>query len=310
MTDSAGEPMRVAQARGLNDRTQGPERYMAMLRPALDEALAVLPPACTVPLALGLPPDRPGRPQNLASQLQSRLEAAYHGRLQPVIVFELGHAATLYALDTAGNSMRHGSIPLCLVAGVDSYLDPETLEWLDDSDQLHGGGPFNNAWGFIPGEAAAAMLVVRPDLRARSPIPMQAEVLGVSTGCETKLIKTDAVCIGEGLTQAFRQVLQCLPAEARVDNIFCDMNGEAYRADEYGFTALRTRERFFDATAFIAPADCWGDVGAAGAVLHAAMAVACSAQGYGRGPLSLVWASSEGGERAAALIHAPFVSRE
>nr|WP_297350218.1 hypothetical protein [uncultured Caldimonas sp.] len=310
MTDSAGEPMRVAPVRRLVDQTQGVERYIAMLRPALDEALAVLPPTCKVPLALGLPPERPGRPPDLVVQLQQRLAALYGDRLFPMIPFELGHTAALHALLTACDGLRAGSIPVCLVAAVDSYLSAETLEWLDANEQLHGAGPLNNAWGFIPGEAAAAMLLVGTDVRTRSALPVLGEIVAVGTGRETRLIKTESVCIGEGLTQAFRQALQHLPPGSRIDNVFCDMNGEPYRADEYGFSALRMREHFRDATAFAAPADCWGDVGAAGAVLHVAMAVACCAKGHGQGPYSLVWASSESGERAAAVIHAPLGPRE
>lgn len=129
-------------------------------------------------------------------------------------------------------------------------------------------------------------------------------------GREAKLIKTDAVCVGEGLTQAFRAALSKLPADDRIDNIYCDMNGEAYRADEYGFTCLRTKERFREATDFVAPADCWGDVGAAGAPLHVLLAIAACRKGYAKGPLSMVWSSSEGGERAAGVIHAPVTPRE
>lgn len=310
MTDTAGEPMRVARVRRLPCGLQGADRYMALLRPALDQALAVLPPGCPVPLALALPPPRPGRPQTLARQMLDCIERHDGGRLQPIACFESGHAAALQALATVCDGLGQGRFGWCLVAGVDSYLAPETLEWLEAQEQLHGGGPQNNPWGFIPGEAAAVMLVVNVDLRARSPAPVHAEVLTVGLGQESRLIRTDTVCTGEGLTHAFRQALQALPPGGRVDNVFCDMNGEPYRADEYGFAALRTREHFQDPTAFVAPADCWGDVGAAGAVLHIGMAAHCCARGYGGGPLSLVWASSEGGERGAALIHAPFMPRE
>lgn len=125
---------------------------------------------------------------------------------------------------------------------------------------------------------------------------------GLGIARETKLIKTDAVCIGEGLTAAFRAALTGLPPGERVHNCFCDMNGETYRADEFGFAALRTRERFRSATDFVAPADCWGDIGAAGMSLHSALALIAHRKRYGKGPISLVWASSESGERGAVLL--------
>jgi 3-oxoacyl-[acyl-carrier-protein] synthase-1 len=88
----------------------------------------------------------------------------------------------------------------------------------------------------------------------------------------------------------------------RIDNIFCDQNGERYRADEYGFATLRTKERFRSIGDFHAMADCWGDIGAAGAVVHATVAAICQRKRYGKGSLSLICASSEGGERGAAVI--------
>ena len=47
---------------------------------------------------------------------------------------------------------------------------------------------------------------------------------------------------------------------------YCDMNGEPYRADEYGFACLSYQGvSSSPASDFIAPADCWGDVSAASA---------------------------------------------
>lgn len=305
MIDTAGEPMRVASVPALAIGLSVAERCAQMLLPALDEALAGAPPDLRrIGLALGLPPPRPGRGDDLDDRLRRAVGEHFGNRIAPVVTFEAGHASGLLALDAALKGLGSGSIDGCLVAGVDSYLAPETLEWIEDCDQLHGGGPLNNAWGFIPGEAAGALLMQPVSDGAL------ASVVALGIGRETKLIKTDTVCLGEGLTQAFRAALEALPSGARIDNVFCDMNGEAYRADEYGFTCLRTKERFREATDFVAPADCWGDVGAAGAPLHVLLAIAACRKGYAKGALSLVWGSSEGGERAAAVVQAPVAPRE
>jgi 3-oxoacyl-[acyl-carrier-protein] synthase I len=304
MIDTAGEPMRVAAVPWLDIDVRGVERFEQLLFPAIDEALQSVPTSVRrVALALGLPPARPGLPGDLAEELKQQVAQRYAGRVAPVLTFEAGHAAGLVALDAALKGLAGGSIQACIVAGVDSYIEPETLEWVEGCDQLHGGGPLNNAWGFIPGEAAGALLV---EVQSAAPL---ARVAGIGIAQETKLIKTDAVCIGEGLTQAFRAALSKLPPGERVDNVYCDMNGEAYRADEYGFTCLRVKERFREATDFIAPADCWGDVGAAGGLLHTLLAVAACRKGYAKGPLSMVWASSEGGARGASVVHASVTER-
>lgn len=305
LIDDAGEPVRVACVPWLDIDMPVVERCVRMLLPAIGEALAGEHELRHIALAIGLPPARPGRGDDLADRVKAAIAERFGTHLSPVLTFECGHAAALLALDAALKGLRGGSIDACLVAGVDSYIAPRTLEWVENCDQLHGGGPLNNAWGFIPGEASGALLL-QPAGARRS----LGDVVAVGVGRENKLIKTDSVCIGDGLTQAFRAALDALDEGERIGNVFCDLNGEAYRADEYGFTCLRTKERFRAATDFIAAADCWGDVGAAGGPLHALQAIAACRKGYACGELSMVWASSEGGERAAAVLRVPVASRE
>ena len=216
--------------------------------------------------------------------------------------FAAGHAAGLIAAQAAAKRLVQGTLDACVVAGVESYIEPLTLEWLEANDQLHSAGPLNNAWGFIPGEAGAALLLMRESVAQAAGLEVLAVVLGTGSAMEPKRIKTETVCIGEGLTQAFRAALAALPAGAKVSDSYCDMNGEPYRADEFGFTALRTKESFESASDFIAPADCWGDVAAAGGPLHLALATVAGFKGYGKGPFAFAWGSAEQGERAATLI--------
>jgi 3-oxoacyl-[acyl-carrier-protein] synthase-1 len=122
---------------------------------------------------------------------------------------------------------------------------------------------------------------------------------------EANCIHTDTVCIGEGLSAAFQQALAGLPSgNARVDHTICDMNGEPYRGNEFGFARLRSSGRFAAGSEFDTPADCWGDVGAASGPLFAILAAFAARKRYAPGPLTLLWASSQGGGRAAALLQA------
>lgn len=309
MIDTAGEPMRIALVPWLDVGIEGIERYCKLLFPAIDEALAPIQgrlkrEPVKIGLAIGLPPSRPGQHPDLAKGILNAIEQKYSGVFTQAKSFDTGHAAGHLALDAAVKSCVAQSIDACVVAGVDSYLAPETLEWIEACEQLHGAGPLNNAWGFIPGEAAGALLIASDTFARRIGAEVYGNIVGIGIGREIKLIKTDTVCIGEGLTQAFRSALQALAPGEQIHNVFCDLNGETYRADEYGFTALRTKERFRAATDFIAPADCWGDIGAAGAPLHIALAVISHRKRYSKGPLSMVWASSESGERGAAVVRA------
>jgi 3-oxoacyl-[acyl-carrier-protein] synthase-1 len=307
MIDSAGAPMRAAIVPWLDIGLGGVGRFMALLFPAIDQALAPLVaqqggPALRIALSLGLPSPRPGLADDLSSALGHALREHYPQTFAALATFPAGHAAGLLALDAALGSLARGAFDACVVAGVDSYIDPETLEWLEGEEQLHSAGPLNNAWGFIPGEGAGALLLVRQELAERLGLPALARVLGVGSALEPKRIKTRTVCIGEGLTAAVRSALAALPGGVKVSDVYCDMNGEPYRADEYGFCALRTKEAFESVSDFVAPADCWGDVAAAGGALHVMLAAIAGAKSYAKGPVALAWASAEGGERCAALL--------
>ena len=307
VVDKVGEPICASRLPWLDWAMTGVDRYTAMLFPVIDEALDGLkhrlaPLRARVGLALALPPPRPGRPADLAPRIEVRIAQRYGNVFSRTVAFEHGHAAGHTALDGAVRSLAASSVDACVIAGVDSYLAAETLEWLEAADQLHGAGSQNNAWGFIPGEAAAAVLVAHPEFAVRAELETLGQIVGVGIAAEQKLIKTDAVCIGEGLTRALRAALDAVDPRERIDNVFCDLNGETYRADEYGFAALRVKDRFRAVSDFVAPADCWGDIGAAGCPLHVALAVISCRKRYSKGSLSMVWASSESGERGATVI--------
>lgn len=304
MIDTAGEPMRVAHAPWLSTDLVGAQRLAALALPAIEEALAPLPadPPLQLGLALALPPMRPGRPEGMADEVVALIRDYFGKRFVRVACFEVGHAAGHLAIAAAEAGCARDTFDACLVVGADSYHAPETLEWVESCDQLHGGGPLNNAWGFIPGEAAGAALLGPAGVAWRCGLVSLGELVSVGVGMEFQRIKTTEVCTGEGLTQAFCRALQNLPPGEQVHNVFCDLNGERYRTEEYGFAVLRASERFRAASEFVAPADCWGDVGAAGAPLHMALAAVAHRKRYARGPLSMAWGSSESGERGAVLV--------
>jgi 3-oxoacyl-[acyl-carrier-protein] synthase I len=305
LIDSLGEPVKVSMVPWLDPALAGVERLEALLLPAVDQVLQSefeVPPSLAVALAIALPSMRPGVADDMAARLLAACRARYGDRFVAMAAFPNGHAAGVLALNAAMRRLMVGAFDAVVLAGADSYMAPETLEWLEQCDQLHGAGPLNNAWGFIPGEAAGALLLIRSTLLSSKVAVEMAQLMSVGIGTESKRIKTDSVCIGEGLTQAFRTATQGLPAGAIVTDVYCDLNGEPYRADEYGFTSVRTREFFRSAGDFVAPADCWGDVAAAGVPLHVALACIAGSKNYSIGDTALVWASSETGERGAAAF--------
>jgi 3-oxoacyl-[acyl-carrier-protein] synthase-1 len=139
--------------------------------------------------------------------------------------------------------------------------------------------------------------------RKRLDLGALARVLAVAIGRETKLIKTSDICLGEGLTATVQNAVSGLhPPSETINTVFCDINGERYRGEEWGFVCLRLSQYFDDPTAYVSPADCWGDMGAASGPLFAMLVCQAAARGYANGPRTLLWASSEGGLRGATVL--------
>lgn len=309
--DKAGEKMCVARDTKLAPELGGVERFYELAKPAMEEALLPLIQSITIntqmslPLFLGLPESRPGLPNQLDQELAFRLDQeTYTSKLQITTTpFSYGHSAGLMAMEEASRQIRQGQIEFCLIGGVDSYMQAETLEWLDDEGQLMSG---ENRSGFPPGESAGFCLLASTAAAHRSGLAVLADVVGTATTLEKNLIKTETICIGEGLSSAFSAITSRLKLpEEKINAIYCDMNGERYRTEEFVFTALRQQAAFVDVHDTTLPADCWGDIGAASGPLFTCLAVASSQRGYARGPRSLMWTSSEAGQRGAALLYLP-----
>jgi 3-oxoacyl-[acyl-carrier-protein] synthase-1 len=306
LIDSRGDEMIVAAVPGLPPAGVDVQRLLDLALPAAQEALAVaknVVPRPVMPLCLGLPGNRPGMPDGLAGAFAERLTRALEGQCEftSATIVPRGHAAGLAAMYACARRMRDDGADFGLVGGVDSYISAETLEWLESEEQLHTAA---NPWGFIPGEASGFCLFATAAGLAKSGKAPLLSLQNVSLATESHVIKSSAVCTGQGLTAAIRGALKALPEGAKADDIICDLNAEPYRADEYGFTIPRISERCRDAVAFQNPADCWGDIGAASGPLFVALAAAAVQKSYASGLYTLVWTSSEGGERAAALLAA------
>jgi 3-oxoacyl-[acyl-carrier-protein] synthase-1 len=171
---------------------------------------------------------------------------------------------------------------------------------LDAQERLHSDACI---WGFCPGEAAGFCLLASPRSPLLSRRPALLDILALSTAREPKAANAGGVCIGEGLTAAFHGALSGLAGGQRVAHTLCDMNGEVWRADEYGFAVLRTTEHFTDEAEYDAPATGWGDVGAASVPLLLGL-VATAMQRPARGTHTLVASSSLGDLRGAVLVEA------
>jgi len=315
MLDKAGEKMSVAMDPELSPELNGFDRLLVLAKSALEEARVPLSlinnqNLSSIPIIVGLPHLRPGLEQNFETQFADRLSHQNHDsstpRFYPVQPIIGGHSAGLMALEEGWRKIQAGQTEFCLVGGVDSYMHPDTLEWLDQEEQLMSA---KNRSGFPPGEGAGFCLLASSKRAKKLQCEILGWVVGVATAHEQNRIKTETICIGEGLSAAFSAITSRLKLpEEKINTIYCDMNGERYRTEEFVFTALREQAAFVDVHDTTHPADCWGDIGAASGPLFTCLAVASSQRGYAKGPRPFMWTSSEGGQRSTALLHLPMES--
>lgn len=301
--DRHGEPMSVASDPGLAPDLGLADRMEVLLTSALTEALegsAMSWPTIGARCWLALPAARPGLTKSLSSRLVSTVVRILGLAATDVQIIQRGHAAGIMGLQLAAGAITAGKIDIGLVLGVDSYHDPDTLEWLDQRGLLMSP---SNRNGFPPGEAAGACLLVSESVAGRSQLPVLCRLIATSTALEPRPIGSPDPCIGEGLSAVLKQVIGhlALPVQ-KLTGTYCDLNGERYRSEEFTYALLRTQTAFVNPHDYQCPADCWGDVGAASGLLFATLAIVAHQRGYLNGCYPLIWAGSEDGFRAAAVL--------
>lgn len=254
-------------------------------------------------VVLCTPEPRPGLPGEIAESLGRAIMERFGAANLRVRSLPNGHAASILAFGIAAKAIDESEADIAVVASVDSYHDYRTLEWMDDTGQLKSE---TNRDGFFPGEAAGACLLVRGGQVSALGLEPLARVTAVSTAIEPVPMHRhgeDAVCVGEGLSAAFLALTPAIERDGRtITDTYCDLNGQRYRSEELTYTILRTQHLSADSHNYLHPADCWGDVGAASGALFATLAHAANRKGYAKGSRVALWAGSESGRRAVALL--------
>ncbi len=284
-------------------------RMLRLLGPALQEVSASLegtsfPPP---PLYLAGPQPAPGKVEILSpgfvAHIVEQTEVALD--VEASRVFPSGHAGLFAALTAAEQQLRSGlGGELAIVGGVDSYFDAHRLAVLDRARRLQRSSPRD---AFTPGEAAAFVLVATSATCRDHGLDPLAWIPALGQGIEPGHRYSKEPHRGEGLSAAFGEALEAfgeaIGAEAEpMGLVLAGLNGESLLTKEWGIAQLRHHEHFVDRFRIEHPAEYVGDAGAALAPLMLGFA----AMGIKAGRLpapALVWASSEGEERGALVVH-------
>ena len=296
--DESGEPMRCARVR-LPQRRGGSAHLSDLVAPAIYECLAASPEP-GVPLLIGIAhASRAGRPVNLDDELlpgiHARLGIAGHRESK---LYAGDEAGCGQALHEAQRLIENGRARYVVVAGVDSFLDRQTLDSYAERRRLLTPANFN---GFLPGEAGSAVLV-----GAAPTANGGLRIAGIGYAQEIATIDDTKPLRGVGLTAAVKAALASAGiGMADIAFRVTDLSGEHYKFKEAMFAAMRLdhlpRERPLD---LWHPIEYLGQIGAA--ILPCILAWTSHALrlGYAPGPRALCHIGSDDGQRWALVAHA------
>ena len=298
--DQGGEWIIGAQV-PLDQPWRGLPKLVHMAVPAIRECLAHAASvrADQIPLLLGVAEkERPGRLEGLDDQLfseiQTKLGVQFHHRSG---VIAKGRIAGAVAMGAARDLIYNERVPFCLIAGVDTYLIAATLAAYEQKSRLLTS---QNSNGFIPGEAAAAILVGPANA---SPAP-DLVCYGIGSGHEKATIDSEEPLRGDGLVQALQSAIdEAGCAINDLDYRITDSNGELYWFKEATLgldRILRKRKELFE---IWHPADWIGETGSAGVPCTLGVALQAARRNYafGRGPLCHF--GSDSGDRMALVLN-------
>ena len=280
---------------------RGRERLLRMLIPTLGECLAAkggVPDSEITLLVCVAEPERRGRLEGLDGSLVPEVEERLGVQFHPASgVIPRGRVGGAEALDHARQAIASGR-RLCIIAGVDNLLIGPTLTHFESRRRLL---TVANSDGFIPGEAAAAVLVGPPlDLHEGTG---ELRCLGLGFGTERATVDSTEPLRGNGLAESFRGALADAGIDwSKLDYQISSVNGEQYGFKEAALASARTIRPVKHGFDLWHPSDCLGEVGAAIVPCMLGVALAAARKGYAPGPGVLCHVGNDDGRRAAIVL--------
>jgi 3-oxoacyl-[acyl-carrier-protein] synthase-1 len=288
------------------DNVMGLERFVELGAPAFVQAthawrVAQKARGTTEPLAvvLALPPEsRPGFDRRLKSDLlgvlAERAQVEIDERRSTLVTKGRGGGAM--AVATALEMLREGRRAV-VVGGIDSYFDPDVLEYLDRELRLHSASCEN---GFIPGEGAGFLL-----LAGRSNTTSMhrwGQILAAENQMEPRPYGHPDPCLALAMTLALKNVVAPIGASSkRVRWLLTDVVNERHRVEEWTISRIRASRAIHDDAIHDQPLLRTGDLGAASTAILLVMACIGWHTGYAPGDCALVATHSDGSERGVVL---------
>jgi 3-oxoacyl-[acyl-carrier-protein] synthase-1 len=305
LIDKAGDPIGTCRLGSIADNVMGLDRLVELGAPAILQAThswTALQRARGVeealPLVLALPAaDRPGVDPRLGVELLAALAERTGSIVAPErsVAVQQCRGGGALAVSKAIELLRAGQRAV-LVGGLDSYFDPDVLEYLDAEFRLHSASCEN---GFIPGEAAAFLLVTRRSEAAS--LHRWGQILAAECQLEPRPYGHPDPCMALGMTLALKNAVAPVGATKRIRWLLTDVTNERHRVEEWAVSRLRAFRAIHDDAVHEQPLLRTGDLGAASTATLLVIACMGWHTGFAPGDVALVASHSDGRERGVVL---------
>ncbi len=210
-------------------------------------------------------------------------------------ICEYGHAAVLFGIEKGMQLLSRKQVDRVLVLGVDSLVGEEELNFYQHRLKSDETGD-----GLGPGQAGAAVLIENVTTAKNRNADIHGYIGAVFTDRSNNNRIDQKTELGSGLAKV---ITKSLNEAIGVNAYYCDLNGEKQRAQEWGYAVPKIRMEIDNFPEIMrAPAECIGDTGAVSGAVSICGAVRSFARKYNPGKDILVWASSDNGMVASAII--------
>jgi 3-oxoacyl-[acyl-carrier-protein] synthase I len=212
-----------------------------------------------------------------------------------------GHTGVIYAIHDAMEAIRAGKYGRCIVGAIDSFIEPPVLEAGALTGMLKTQ---NNPSGFIPGEAAGFFLLEKQQDAVRKESQLMLLISDLALEKEKFDRFSEDPPLGKALYRALDRLLDSEKSLGdEVGCILCDLNGDIYRANDWGYALVRLQTKYsLGNLPMFLPAVGFGETGAATGVLSLGIMNAAFRNEECQGSAAILWLFSESGERGGLLV--------
>lgn len=205
----------------------------------------------------------------------------------------MGRAGAIDVIETAFKYMSFAENHFAIVGGVDSFCDYRTIQYLYERYRVFRPGAYD---GFIPGEAAAFVLLVSPNAPKEIVSTLTHYVYRPVSAFEKGHLLGNEPYRGDALSDVFDGVLKSVPH--KVSHVYSSENGEMHYAKELSVAMIRNHQKINKERQTHRPAEFVGDVGSALGIISLALS---NTQNY-QNEHAVIYCSSDSGQRAGLCV--------